>query len=280
MSPILVVLPFHSGDADLMVKLLDWILHLNPDGHKKTDALLVTDESVSSDQRATVVERTKQAFRNVMLTVATIPDTHKGWPKAPNVMFEHAARQVQLTCKVPWLWLEPDSVPLKKNWLEVLSEEAFFSSRLFVGAHVQGRTLKGQVLEHMSGVGIYPHNTMLHLGLDIANAEEAFDLAISEKVLRRMQKTHLIQHHWGPNQSEPPTFVPSVTSASPKNSVTLSLIDSRAVLFHRCKDGSLIELLKNPAPAAKSGVYQQTVPPKPPSPPKVSEPAVSDPAFA
>lgn len=280
MSPILVVIPFHSGDADLLVKLLDWMIHLNAEGHKKTDALLVTDDSVKEEARAAVVERTKQLFRNVRITVATIPDTHKMWPKAPNVMFEHAARQVQLTCKLPWLWLEPDSVPLKKNWLESLSEEAFFSSRLFVGDHVQGRTLKGQVLEHMSGVGIYPHNTMLHLGLDIANAEEAFDLAISEKVLKRMQKTPLIQHHWGPAHAEPPTFSASATSASPKNTVTLSLIDSRAVLFHRCKDGSLIDLLKGVGSAVKPGVYQQVAPPKPPSPPKAPEPSMADSAFS
>jgi hypothetical protein len=279
MSPILVVIPFHSGDADLLVKLLDWMLFLNPEGHKRTDALLVTDDSVKDESRSAVVERAKQLFRNVRITIATVPDTHKMWPKAPNVMFEHAARQVQLTCKLPWLWLEPDSVPLKKNWLDALSEEAFFSSRLFLGAHVQGRTLKGQVLEHMSGVAIYPHNTMLHLGIDIAAAEDAFDLAISEKVLKRMQKTPLIQHHWGPSQADAPTFALSTTSASPKNTVALSLIDSRAVLFHRCKDGSLIELLKTPAPTAKSGVYQQVVPPTPPKPPKAAEPALSDSSF-
>lgn len=261
-TPLLIVLPFHSGDASLLQSLLMFLKELHPKGLKNNNAILLCEDGIEAAVRDSIIRLSKDLFRSVRMTTSVVPDTHKGWPRGANVMFETAARQVQLTSKSPWLWLEPDSVPLSRTWLSDIESSYFSSSRLFMGSHVKGRTQTGEIIEHMSGVAVYPTATLLTLGpgVDLAGTAEAFDVLIGPRALARMEETSLIQHFWGEHET-PPTFTKSVTSASPPGSTTPSVVDwNRAALFHRCKDGSLFNFVREklgmPADFPSSPVYE------------------------
>lgn len=246
-TPITVVAPFHSGDAGLLSDLLSFCLELDPSGLKRNNVVLFCEDGIETALRDGIIDKAKALFRSVRVATAVVPNTHKGWPRAANVMFDTAARQMQLTSKNPWLWLEPDCVPLRSGWLAAIEEEYFLSSRLFLGAHVKGRSQSGEIVEHMSGVAVYPCNALMSLGMgvDIAGTADAFDVAVGPKALSRYQRTDLFQHFWGQHDT-PPTFTKSVSAASPPGSTTPNLVDwNNAVLFHRCKDGSLFQFVRD-----------------------------------
>jgi len=66
---------------------------------------------------------------------------------------------------------------------------------------------------------------------------------MAEYVTPRAQESLLFFHRWG-SPNDPPTFKDLKLPADGPNVGTLDIIPTEAVLMHRNKDGSLIELLK------------------------------------
>lgn len=142
---------------------------------------------------------------------------------------------------MPWLWLEPDCVPLSKNWVGTLAEAYQSSPKRFLGAQV----LKEQLTQgppHMAGPGIYPPDAYAGIK-ELLKVGDHFDLSIAPYVLPRSSNTHLIQHFWG-KPDLAPTFKLQRYEQDPENVLPLAFLRPGAVLFHRCKDGSLINLLR------------------------------------
>jgi hypothetical protein len=71
----------------------------------------------------------------------------------------------------------------------------------------------------------------------------AWDVSTAYVTVPLAAHTEAIQWFWG-QPDLPPTFVRRKTPASPVNTFTLATLNPNAVLFHRNKDGTLIELLK------------------------------------
>lgn len=242
MNTLLVVIAYHPGDVQLAENLLSWINEL---GGTDTDhsCLLVADSNVPKEKRADLLQLARQSFR----FSATIPidATKSAWP--PNRMFLMAARQVSMCYKLPWLWLEPDAVPLRKNWRDELADEYGLCPKKFMGPIVEN-TLKQPNLPalHLTGTAIYPPDAWdLYNSIPALKTESrAWDMTAADQVVPRTQHTELIQHYYGEIKL-PPVFVSERKAADPKNFVTKKFLHSSAVLFHRCKDGSLIELLRS-----------------------------------
>jgi hypothetical protein len=54
-----------------------------------------------------------------------------------NHIFNFAADHIARNYRIPWLWLEPDSVPLKRQWMEELSAGYDSQPKHHFGPHFQ-----------------------------------------------------------------------------------------------------------------------------------------------
>ena len=233
---MLCVLPVYAGDLFLLLNLLRWIKELG--GCAGHSALIVADAGLPWDRCQTAARLAEASFDSVQ--VITNGQTVPGWVAGSNSLWLTAARHAEACNVNGWLWLEPDAVPLRKDWLDEL-EAAWKNVRgKFMGALYQCSQAS---LPHsmMSGVAIYPH--------DAANfypaGTEAFDVQLSRAVPEQIDATELIQHFWG-LPGVPPTFRITKKNA-PLHAFTLEKLDPAAVVFHRQKDGTLIDMLRSRA---------------------------------
>lgn len=250
MSSLLLVLPYHSGDVELARNLLTWMGELKPhySGHS---CLLVADNGVHIDVKRELQAKAKNLFLNAETMLVPVPYERQGWPKACNFMFEAAARQISETMRLPWLWCEPDCVPLKKGWLDDIADAYAECPRRFMGAFAESIPANG-VNRHLIGCSVYDpqayHGLKPFMGMA---ADIAWDVACSSYTAPRSCTTPLIQHFWGTPEL-PPRFTESRKDDDPKNVLPFSFIKPEAVLFHRCKDDSLISVLRHRQSSAHS----------------------------
>lgn len=241
-SPLIVTLPYCQKDVDLTEKLLNWIADLGANVFHS--CILVGDIAVPKERRDALKAIAKRAFGYAATLPAQVPA--EGF--APNQMFLFTAQQMKMSFKLPWLWLEPDCVPLCSNWLDRLAEEYALCPKRFMGPLITTKE-EGLPSVHLTGCSIYPHDAyeiyvngkFEHLRTD----NVAWDIETAEAVVPRAEDTDLIKHIWG-EYDLPPTFVEKKlpTETYPKNCLDLSYIPKSAVLFHRNKDESLINVLR------------------------------------
>jgi len=237
---MLCVLPVHAGDTFLLFNLLRWIKQLGPcSGHA---ALIVADAGLPWHHAQTAVALAAESFDSVEFI--TNGQSVAGWIAGSNSLWRTAAVHCSAHNISGWLWLEPDAVPLRAGWLDML-EKAFKSTVSdFLACRYsvsQNQTAVPSVM--MTGVAVYPENAIAFFR-DVA---EAFDVQLSRRAIDYVEHTSLIQQVWG-RLEQAPTFRLTKTGAPP-HTLTLDQLDPHAVIFHRNKDGTLIELLR-----ARTGV--------------------------
>ncbi len=228
-----IAVAYHKRDRDQFIR---WMNHVNELGGLGTHKLYTI--------HAFDCEPAPDIIPSVKLTDADkiIGDWQSSSPArsaaAPNSMFRTFAWYFYLQKLGPWMFCEPDCIPLKKGWLDTLEAEYIRGGKPFMGAHVK----IDRVPEHMSGNAIYPQNVPEVGGRilfptmwvnDAANGqafELAFDVAGATDTLKQAHFTNLIQHRF-----RHPGF---------KNRAELdALIDPQAVVFHSNKDGSIYQFL-------------------------------------
>lgn len=225
---MLVITPFHPGDADQALRMFAWIRDLEGRqiGH---DLLLIADSRCLPMTVAEIWDTAHQAFRSV----ETLPftDHFQKWPEAPNAVFAFAARHVMSHQNTPWLFLEPDCCPLTAGWLDAIETEynevALPSGKFFMGARVE----VNDVPLHMSGNAVYPADMFAHAGLALIANDIAFDVAAAQQIVPQAHFTKLIEHAW-----KHPTFE-SWEQVERE-------VSKEAALYHSSKDGSLIVRLR------------------------------------
>ncbi len=265
MSPIITVLPYCNTDHASATRLLQWIKTL--DGSiLEHPLLLAADDAVPLETKKAVQTIAKEVFYHVetILVKAPAPVNGNYHPPAA-VMFERAMGHVASCYKWPWLWLEPDAVPLRSGWLDALSEGYEQHPKKFLGAFVR-TTQEGVPPIHMPATMVYPNNCHHDLK-QFCDGKKPFDMAFAEFVVPRGGETPLIWHRFG-QVNDPPTFKEFKMPTDGPNVGTIDIIPKEAVLFHRCKDGSLIDLLRKQLEPPQqstgilSGLMSKTVKPK------------------
>lgn len=227
---MLVVLPFHAGDKPLAIKLAQWIRDLG--GVSNHDCLMVHDHACDVSE---VDEPLRKAFRHVSEFVAMgVPKANwqegKGDARACNEMWIQTAGHIFREMRVPWLWMEPDCTPLFSTWSDDFQSAYTACRKPFMGAQV--KPSKG--LMRMSGIGFYPAAVCEYGQRALLADKLPWDVAGASEFLKHTHFTNLIQHVLR-TSAQAPTF-PTQES--------LSHIMAGAVLFHPCKDGSLIDRLR------------------------------------
>ena len=265
MNPLLCVIPYCKKDYELAKKLLEWIAELN--GCRQHSCLLAADSEVDKEQRKALKELATKSFHSVSSIPLTVPTI--GY--APNHMFMLTAQQIMFSYKFPFLWLEPDATPRCPRWLNMLSEEYTASPKKAMGSLIESKQPNLPAI-HLAGVAIYPPDIfqVYDTFASIKNAIVAWDMEAATAMVPRAKNSLQMQHFWG-KRDLPPTFVakkePGVSY--PENTLDLSFLRPEAVLFHRCKDGTLIDCLRKAVPAT----------PPPEVPRKRGRPRKIEPAF-
>lgn len=256
---IKVVIPFHAGDVELVENQLAWIDELG--GARKFECVLVADAKQTDDDVAKIVKLAKLCFKKHVLvrTPYRIKLSQTGdspWPVGANWAFYSAAFYMGMTSKDGWLWCEGDCCPLKEGWLEEIDHEYQSKGKPFLGPVIitQNKSFRPQ---YMNGTAVYPNNALKYFHAAMVDflkgAGHAFDISGSAQTVPNAHFTKLIQHgytddkginHWGTHPNVPLEFREVRQEDDPENVLTPASISPEAVLFHPCKNGSLIELLR------------------------------------
>lgn len=231
-AEVVVVLAFCAGDAELMLENVKWQGELG--GTMGFSAMLSTDATVAEKLTDEIGKWAWKAYQDVQKYIYPQPPT-TDWPEAPNWAFQHTARHMQTFGK-PWLWLESDAIPLCPQWLLVLAKLYRRVGKPFLGVQVPA-------MGHFNGVAIYPPDTPTRLPAGMAATNRAWDYESKKEMAgHAYDASSVIQHVWGvhkghfhPQVGPPPVF---------KDQRALRKVNTRAVLFHRCKDASLINQLR------------------------------------
>jgi hypothetical protein len=240
MNPLICLLPYCQKDAAQAERLLSWIAEL--DRHVPHPCVLVADDAVDRETKVKLNGMAKDVFsfaETIIVKAPAVVGENYHVPAA--AMFSAGARQVQECYKWPFLWLEPDCVPLKPGWMSQMAEAYAESPKRFMGAMIE-LDQPGVPKVHMAGVGIYPNNAYGVLK-PYCDGKAHWDMEMAGYVVPRGTNTPLLWHRWG-QPKDPPTFKAQKLETDGPNVGTLDMIPSEAVLFHRTKDSGLIDLLR------------------------------------
>ncbi len=223
---MLVVLPYHEADKPLALNLLRWLVKMD-DEAPEHQCLVVTPCEDATD----VGELAGRYFDSVSL-LQYQEGRWTGWPLGPNRAFRTAAVHIQTKFTIPWLWLEPDCVPLRSRWLDALQTGYDAMRKPFAGYIVEPEQNQHHV-RYMAGCGIYPHNVHRYSVNAFLCEKTPFDMAMGPQIMHHVGPLNGLVHH-------------EVTS-SPQPFLSDDDVDARiapgVALYHKCKDGSLLKIL-------------------------------------
>lgn len=234
---MLAVIPFCRSDVQQALDLLKWIGQLG--NCPQHSVLLVTPPDTAWYLCLHMQELGSAAFRDCTLLM---PErTTQGWPQEANILWKMTAQYCHEHKTGPWLWLEPDAIPLKPNWLDLLQAAYSANARPFMGAIITGIARNnGLPATYMNAVAVYPEDAIASY-MVAPRPNETFDFSNAARVLPHAANTPLIQCIWGKFE-QAPVFA---EQAIPGTHVfCLNQLHPEAVLFHRNKDGSLLRLLQ------------------------------------
>lgn len=252
---MLVVLSCFSGDIQMSIRLMEWIAKLNGGPHQSS-ILLIVDSEIDWFDFKRLRNAASLAFSDPFYRESRI--AAKGWSDAPNQVF-HLACSEAFKMTEPWLWLESDCVPLRKGWLEAIEAEYAQLGKPYMGdIYVSDKHPPGTQPQFMSGIAVYPATAFQELKFA---GKLAWDMENAHHMIANGAHTDLVRHRWG-EKDLPPTFVERIETNAAVNAFTPEMIRPQAVLFHRNKDGTLIDLLDKklfPPPEPSSNGHADVV---------------------
>lgn len=231
-----VVFPFCATDADLALQNIHWMAELNHYSH--TMILAIDDQSRLVNE---ILQVAQQCFEQVIVFKYPLPPV-PGHPQAANWAFRHTARYMQQRGN-PWFWCEPDLIPLKPEWLDVLQDEYSACGMDCMGAIVPD-------LGWINGTSIYPPNLAetCPVLMNTPDGHWAFDTVIHPEIVNRTHNcAHLMFHVWAQMSD---LLLPYGSGQLPSfyHKGMLRQIPPTAMAVHRVKDASLINLLRAQIP--------------------------------
>lgn len=229
---MIVVVPFCAHDAEQAMRLLSWMGQLG--GSASYHCLLCVDAALPWSAGLDAVNLAGKFFRSVKLITNEAPVS--GWIAGSNSLFFAAAKHIEKEHLGPWLWMEPDAAPLEPRWLDRLESAYANCGKAFMG-HVYKCDSPNLPRVNLSGIAVYPEDAWSRLQ-QWSDSPLAFDIACAYVTVPAAHHTSLIEHFWG-TEEQPPTFTPGQP-----NTLLFNAISPHAVIFHRCKDASLIRRLK------------------------------------
>lgn len=228
---MLIYLSYHSKNSWLVRKSLTWLKELGGcHGHQ---CILLVDSTVRGDEEYKLAQ---QVFDKVGAEKVQVATTE--WPACANAMFQQAAwHAVTKFAKTntPWFFWEPDCIPIKAGAFDQIEQEYNRCGKPFL------ITSGGTPPHHnLCGNAVYPNNVTYFCPEAMTTVTEPWDAFIRD-LKSHTAFTDLIYHDYG---NEPGKFEGKPLTYQSRSALQ-KIMDSRAVMVHRCKDGSCIDVLSS-----------------------------------
>ena len=263
-----IVFAYHNGDAELALLSAKAITAMGINmRHKAT--VCATEETALIGE---ITEELKKSFPEVKRIVAQ--DGFNGWPLGPNQMFSDAAAQCYAVNE-PWMFWEPDCVPMKAGWADDLEAE-FRKEPAILGHRYEGGMASNgkNIYKMIVGSAIYPPNFLdfcpsaQSLGnynlayRSSGSIPEPWDVRCRWNFMAVGRDCPLLRTYWKSVnyqwKDEKIVFFAEDPEAQAIQGVTCPdrVISSQAVVIHGCKDGSLhkMAIAGFPMPSDSTGL--------------------------
>jgi hypothetical protein len=147
-----IVFAYHNGDAELALLSAKAITSFGINMRHKATVCATNDSALLFD----IIEELKKSFPEVGRIIAQ--DGYNGWPLGPNQMFSDAAAQCY-SVNEPWMFWEPDCVPMKQGWVDDLDAE-FRKKPAILGHQYEGGVASNgkNIYKMIVGSAVYPPN--------------------------------------------------------------------------------------------------------------------------
>jgi hypothetical protein len=207
------------------------------DGKLDYDCFLCCDDTVVIEP---YVALAKTIFRSVG-TIRYRRHKHSHWPFQQNNAFLNAAMAMSKQ-KEPWVWIETDSTPVKRGWLKTLETEYLKGGKPFGGHWNPATNIFNGVAIYPPKISHYAPKMLLAPLIDAKNQGKPYqppwDFYGSKEVFPHLHvMNNVMQHIWDVN-GICPTF--------PDGDKVVEMVRPEVVIFHRCKDGTLMDRLRDP----------------------------------
>lgn len=238
-----IVLGYSAGDAPAAERLLDWCFELNNKKPINNTIVLLAAANVHAEMQTKVKLAAEVAFTNVETFLAGgNPEAQK--VEGANHLFNVAATIMQRGFRRPWLWIEPDCVPLSHNWITAIAEAYDAQPKRYFGPHCKFM-VKDQEKISLGRVACYPPDALNDVNGYCMVPDVPFSQLAAEVLVVRSSKCRLIQH------------------VIISRNEDLANIRADAVLLHSDKSGISIEQMRSVRAQAgkktKASTSRQTV---------------------
>lgn len=178
---LLTTIPTCKNDAARAEQLIDTIYHL---GGKKQNGhcLLVFAPDVHSEMRAKLKISANLAFESVeQFEVKEIITMTKH--EQCMEMLVATARHIQSNFTWPWLWLEPDCMPVNPKWLDILHDTYHNQPRKYLGLRMASNGVT-----FLNRTSIYPPDALVDF-----DAARGANVTLYEYIVNRSPNCRLFQ---------------------------------------------------------------------------------------
>ena len=246
-----IVFAYHNGDAELALLSAKAITAMGINMRHKATVCATNDTNFVSQ----ITEELKKSFPEVGRIIAQ--DGFNGWPLGPNQMFSDVAAQCY-SVNEPWMFWEPDCVPMKSGWADDLEAE-FRKEPAILGHQYEGGVASNgkNIYKMIVGSAIYPPNfldfcpsarSLANYNLAYRSAgtiPEPWDVRCRWNFMAIGRDCHLLRTYWKSVNYQwrdgKITFFAEDPEAQGIQGVTCPdrIVSDKAVVVHGCKDGSL-----------------------------------------
>ena len=240
---MLCVVPVSIADKELMIPFLSAVI---AQGECKNHNLLVVASPSARLYATRIYAEIGKLFAESEVHIFD-SDGPIGWPCGPNYYFCRAVEYIEKSGnKLPWLWCELDSTPLKAGWLDAIQLEYESAGTPYLGIKdsFMMRANKVEIpTNYMVGVGVYPPNFSELTGNpnQLTVASKAFDVHYGDKTSEAMTESKIIQHCFRTKNYQKTTegTFKGCHGHEYKGKQMDNPVSPETVLLHGCDDGSL-----------------------------------------
>jgi hypothetical protein len=240
-----IVIPVSSHDEGLIDDFCDIMKFFAP---YKNHELLIVARPSDVGFASKIFDKLNNLFSEAQIHVFDKNGTY-GWPQGPNHYWKETIKYLEITDnKSPWLWMELDCTPIKKNWIDLLEEEYQKNKSKCLGM-IQD-FIFGQIpTSHLVGVAIYPpdFNIICNSWKNLDDDSLAFDVYCQDEIMPISVNSKLMQHNFRTyNYTNINKNISGEIKEVRNNKYNFHrAIEDDVVLVHGCDDGSLARIIMN-----------------------------------
>ena len=217
--------PYDCQELGLM--WLDWAEACSPECIKRSELVLLVPREVQLPQSVRAWGKVTRINENSYISE---------YPQGANAVFKQVIWcQYHGKIQGPFLWVEPDCIPVKADWLDRIDEEYARWNKPFMGGIVEpirDEARRVRVPRHMTGNAVYPDKCWEIAPKILEATHTPWDVLAAPQILPKAAETKLIQHEY--RRKEISSFEELRRVLKPETA-----------LFHADKFGAIQKLLGN-----------------------------------